>query len=140
MALGLLQEPRVLYLDDELDICSLMQDTFGAQGIEAVTFLDPVKALSDVKKNHYELLITDYHLRGGKNGIDHFLRQAKPYVPDAKLVVMSAEESRKIGRDANEVGALYVVKSGSPVAFVASVSKQVKKKLLLPSSDPKAFY
>lgn len=55
---------RVVYLDDEPDLCEIFQDMFGSDSIEVVAFSDPQKALAEVNRQEPDLVFLDYRLPG----------------------------------------------------------------------------
>lgn len=55
---------RVLVIDDEEDILTLVQEALGAQGYEVQVSKDGESALSELNANHFDLAICDWKMPG----------------------------------------------------------------------------
>lgn len=54
--------PRVLILDDESDLTSILQQFFQMRGIESYTYNDPVTALDAIRKLKIDVVISDIRM------------------------------------------------------------------------------
>ena len=55
---------KVLYLDDEEDLCEIFMDLFSGNQFEIITFSNPVEAIEYLKNNEVDLIFLDYRLPG----------------------------------------------------------------------------
>ncbi len=53
---------RVLYLDDEIELCEIFADEFANENIQISTFTDPQKAIDFAVKNPPDVIFLDYRL------------------------------------------------------------------------------
>ena len=53
---------RVIYVDDEPDICELFLDIFGEKDIEIEAFTDPEKAVKHIHEVMPDLVIVDFRM------------------------------------------------------------------------------
>jgi DNA-binding NtrC family response regulator len=79
---------QILLVDDDELIISAFRRTLRKFNWTIDAFSNPLDALAATETNHYNLLISDY-MMPQMNGID-FLEQAHRNVPDALLIIMSA--------------------------------------------------
>lgn len=55
---------KVLYLDDEPDLCDLFSEEFSSETVQVVTFTSPQRAMEYVKKSPPDIAFLDYRLPG----------------------------------------------------------------------------
>jgi two-component system response regulator PilR (NtrC family) len=95
-------EPQALIVDDEPDICELLEITLGRMGISTVAASTLGRARSALREHDFDLCLTDMRLPDG-NGIDFvkYLQRESPEVPVAMITahgnVESAVEALKAG-------------------------------------------
>lgn len=53
---------KVLFLDDEIDLCEIFCDFFSTPNIEIITFTDSEKAIDYSHNNDLDLIVLDYRL------------------------------------------------------------------------------
>jgi DNA-binding response OmpR family regulator len=53
---------KIVYLDDEPDLCEIFKDCFETESITIKTFIDPEQAVSEIKKIKPDLVLLDYRL------------------------------------------------------------------------------
>lgn len=58
------QRLKVVYLDDEPELCELFEDLFASADIEVKTFTDPVRAVEAVQRERPDLFFVDFRLPG----------------------------------------------------------------------------
>jgi len=93
----------IFILDDEQPICTMMQSIMAALGLrtESATSLD--KALSCVKRTHYDVVFLDVLLADG-NGLD-LIPEIKKYSPETLIIVMSGYADKAMTVQAMRAGA-----------------------------------
>ena len=81
-----------MIIDDDEDILNLFHDFLTKEGYDIVTFLEPLKALEEIKKNPlmYSLIITDIRMPG-ISGIE-LVKRVSSINEDLKVILMSAFE------------------------------------------------
>lgn len=84
---------RILIIDDELDICLLLQSYLKRQSFEAHYEQDLKSGLEALSNLEPSVLILDNNLPDGL-GVDHIPAIKKSY-PDLKLLIVSAYSSLK---------------------------------------------
>jgi CheY-like chemotaxis protein len=86
-------EPKVLVLDDDFDLATLVKEILRKHGFKNVfAFTDPLLALEHFKINNkdYSLLISDIRMPT-MNGFE-FVRKARKINPKVKILLMTAFE------------------------------------------------
>ncbi|MGE3608265.1 MAG: response regulator [Bacteriovoracaceae bacterium] len=53
---------KVYFLDDEVDILEIFEDTYASENVQIRTFSDPQQAINEIKINRPDLLFIDYRL------------------------------------------------------------------------------
>lgn len=70
---------KILYLDDEMDICELFVDLFASETIDIQVFYEDQKAIDAAAIQKYDLAFLDYRLPG-TTGIE-VARKMDPKIP-----------------------------------------------------------
>ena len=95
---------RVLYVDDEESIVSLMTRLLGRRGYRVTGYTDPRKALEAVRANpdQFDLAVTDYNMPG-MSGLEvaQALREIRPDLP---VILISGYITEELQRDAPAAG------------------------------------
>ena|SRR5215831_3966557 len=94
-SLGRAQNPRVMIIEDELDLLILYKDYLRKKGCDVMaTSTTAEEILFDYKSYRPDFLIMDYKLPGSKNGLqaakEVFLTDAK-----AKIIILTAFDKVK---------------------------------------------
>jgi two-component system response regulator PilR (NtrC family) len=101
---------RVLIVDDERSMRELLSIVLRRDGYEVLTAEDGAAAVELLKKQRFDILITDIRMPQ-MNGVD-LLREAKRIAPDLVSIVMTAFASTDTAVEALRLGAAdYVHKS-----------------------------
>ncbi|MFL6459924.1 MAG: response regulator, partial [Nitrososphaeraceae archaeon] len=53
---------RILVVDDEHDICMVYQMVLQDAGYECISYINPVKALKEFRRNYYDLILLDIRM------------------------------------------------------------------------------
>lgn len=113
----------VLVVDDEPNICSLLCDILKDK-YDVTPCAGVVEALSLVKQNRYDVVVTDLRMPDG-NGID-ILREAKKLDDAVEVIIITAYASLDTAMSAVNLGASsYLTKPVSLANFVAQVGKAI---------------
>ena len=99
------RKPRILIVDDEVDICDMMMFTFDSKGFETFTANDAESAFEVVKKVPIDVVVSD--IRMPKGGGMRLLSDIKSYnstTPKVFLITgfsdITPEEAIKAGAEA----------------------------------------
>ena len=119
----------LLIVDDEKDICEVVEDTFNAEkGFVILKAISGSEAVDLVKAHRPDVILLDIKLYGMLNGID-VLKEIKRHHPRGKVIVITGftddEEDRKI----KELGIdAYLEKPFTPPEIVKIVKETLEKK------------
>ena len=95
---------RVLVVDDEPSICTLVQRGLARVGIDAISSRDPESALEQLKALPIDVVLTDIRMPG-MDGLT-LLRRIKTVRPACEVIVMTAHGSDETAQEASRFGAL----------------------------------
>ena len=79
---------RILLVDDELDIVSVLKKGLQLKGFEVDGFIDPLKALEKSNPDYYDIVLSDIRMPG-MNGFQ-FCRKILEKDPKVKIFFLSA--------------------------------------------------
>ncbi|MDK2972691.1 MAG: two-component system, NtrC family, response regulator AtoC [Candidatus Sumerlaeota bacterium] len=100
---------RILILDDEPKMGTLLQRSLERDGYDVAAFDKPAEALDALKAGGIDVLVTDLRMPG-MDGLE-VLRRAKSIAPQTEVILMTAYASVETAREALMRGALdYLVK------------------------------
>ena len=117
---------RVLVVDDEASIRSLLTAILAPQGYEVTVACDGDEAKLFLDHVNFEVVVTDYLIPGRLNGID-VLRLAKRVNAACQVVVITGNHGDEVQEKAIRFGASdYIPKPFFPEDLVASVKIQLE--------------
>jgi len=90
-------------VDDDGPIRSSMRIFFEAEGSEFLGVESAEKALEEVGRQQYDVIIADYRLPG-MNGLE-FLRRIRESHPETKKIFTTAHARRELFSEARQMGA-----------------------------------
>jgi DNA-binding response OmpR family regulator len=96
--------PKILIVDDETDVCEFMQNYFKKRNIESAIANNGGQAVVMFSTFKPDLMLLDIKMNG-LNGIQ-VLEQVKKDNPEAKIIMLSGEESQELVEKAKTLGAL----------------------------------
>jgi DNA-binding NtrC family response regulator len=79
---------KIIVVDDEKIICSTTKKILEIEGYEVDTFTDSVLAMDAIRKNQYDLIITDLMMEE-VSGMD-ILREVNQRSPQTKVIMLTA--------------------------------------------------
>jgi len=80
---------RILVVDDEMEICSLLEEILSEEGFSVETAYNPIEALEHLSRRPLHLLICDLHMPQ-MDGVELF-RRAREIVPGLSCVLMTGK-------------------------------------------------
>jgi DNA-binding response OmpR family regulator len=96
--------PKILIVDDELDVCEFMQNYFKKRRIDTVIANNGAQAVVMFSTYKPDLMLLDVKMNGldGLQVLEEVIRDN----PNAKVIMLSGEESQDIVDKAKTLGAL----------------------------------
>ncbi|MDX1970977.1 MAG: sigma-54 dependent transcriptional regulator [Candidatus Sumerlaeia bacterium] len=122
---------RLLILDDEERMTSLLKRSLEREGYEVEAFTNPEQAVEALKTHRFQVLLTDLRMPG-MNGLE-ILQRCKQISPETEVILMTAFASVETAREALKLGAVdYLLK---PVSAEEDLKPLLRRLLASPSSD-----
>ena len=119
-------EKRVLVIDDEKDICLLLEKFLNKKGFDCTAVSDETEGFKLIKANTYDLVITDLKLPT-ISGID-LLRKIKILSPNTKVIIITGYSDIKTAVEAIRFGASdYVSKPLYPDELLSAIKEALKE-------------
>jgi NADH-quinone oxidoreductase subunit E/NADP-reducing hydrogenase subunit HndA len=126
----------VLVVDDEQIVLKSCERILGAEGYEVMTTTSPLEGLSMLKKEPFDLVITDIRMPE-MNGIE-FIREARESSPDINIVIITGFPSQESIKEALRLRIVdYIPKpfSGALLLEVAEKAVQLRQKGAVPMPE-----
>ncbi|WP_010676609.1 response regulator transcription factor [Bacillus timonensis] len=117
---------RVLVIEDNESVCSMIEMFFSKEGIKGEFVHDGLKGYNRFKEENWDLLIVDWMLPG-MDGVTicRKIREEKSTVPIIMLTAKDSESDQVLGL---EMGADdYVTKPFSPLALMARIKAVTRR-------------
>lgn len=117
---------KVLVIEDNESVCSMIEMFFSKEGIEGEFVHDGLKGYERFKEENWDLLIVDWMLPG-MDGVTicRKIREEKSSVPIIMLTAKDSESDQVLGL---EMGADdYVTKPFSPLALMARIKAVTRR-------------
>lgn len=119
-------EKKVLVIDDEKDICLLLEKFLNKKGFDCTAVSDEDDGFKLIKANTYDLVITDLKLPT-ISGID-LLRKIKILSPNTKVIIITGYSDIKTAVEAIRFGASdYVSKPLYPDELLSAIKEALKE-------------
>lgn len=119
-------QKRILYVDDQEDMCFLMKIIFDHNGLETVTANTAAEALELARTQNFDLFLID-NLLPDMSGVD-LCREIRSADHQTPVVFFSGMERKSDKEAALSAGAQsYVVKPAQPDAVLNAVRTALKQ-------------
>jgi putative two-component system response regulator len=120
---------RLLIVDDEDQIRTLLARLLGAHGYECLTAESAAAARRVLKETDVALVLSDVNMPG-ESGID-FTREVLAQYPDTAVVMVTGMDDRSYADAAIELGAYgYVLKPFKPNELIINVGNALRRRAL----------
>jgi putative two-component system response regulator len=120
---------RILIVDDEEQIRTLLARLLGAQGYECVTAESAAAGRRMLEANPFALVLSDVNMPG-ESGLD-FSREVLASHPDTAVVMVTGMDDRRYAEVAIELGAYgYVLKPFKPNELIINVGNALRRRAL----------
>jgi DNA-binding NtrC family response regulator len=97
-----LRKMQILLIDDDEWIRDAMQLFFESEGCSIKTFETAEEGLSELEKNYYDIIISDYRLPG-TDGLK-FLKMTSVIYPRALKILITAYGNEQVISEAKRIG------------------------------------
>ncbi len=122
-------EERILIVDDEEVICTVLAKRLGKEGYSCTTANNGKEALNHFYKNSFSLIISDIKMPE-MNGIE-LLQRVKAIDPKMKMIMVTAYPEIDLAVNAMRLGAYdFIIKPADLDLIVMSVKKALESKRL----------
>ncbi|MBI3252920.1 MAG: response regulator [Candidatus Omnitrophica bacterium] len=98
------KRPRLLVVDNEIDICNFVKSFFQVRGFKVVTALNGDEAMEKLAAEKPDIVILDIMMRTAREGLD-YLPKIKKALPSAKVLMITAVEDNEAIDTAKKMGA-----------------------------------
>jgi putative two-component system response regulator len=120
---------RILIVDDEDQIRTLLARLLGAQGYECLTAASPTAARKILEETPVALVLSDLNMPG-ESGLD-FTQEVITQYPDTAVVMVTGMDDRRYADVAIEHGAYgYVLKPFKPNELIINVGNALRRRTL----------
>ena len=97
-------KPRLLVVDNEIDICNFVKSFFEIRGFEVLTALNGDEAMAVLSEKKPDIVILDIMMRTDEEGLDYLPRMKKA-LPAAKVLMVTGVDDEKSVEKAKAMGA-----------------------------------
>jgi putative two-component system response regulator len=118
---------RILVVDDEPEICALIEDSLGWLGHEVTTAASLPEALDSLGTGSFDVVVTDLRLGPG-SGLD-LLSEVRRGSPRTRTILISAHADARVAATAIDRGIDYlIVKPFEPADLQARVGESLARR------------
>jgi DNA-binding NtrC family response regulator len=116
---------RILIVDDDVDLMNGLADLLTRDGHNTVGCSSFAEAREALKTHTFDVIVTDVRL-GESNGLG-LLVDAESFQPGLQKIVMSGYPDHVLRRDAEALGAVYLVKPIDPETLLNAVRARERR-------------
>ena len=116
---------RILIIDDDIDICTLLSRFLNKEGYETDVAYTGSKGVAKFKESNFDVVLCDYRL-GDKDGRD-VLAELKAVNPQAVVLIITGYSDIKTAVEVIKLGAYdYITKPLIPAEVLNVISSALK--------------
>ena len=120
---------KVLVVDDDPEMCALLSDVLKEEGLSVATTGDSLEASKMLKREEFDLVITDLKMRGLK-GLD-LLEETKKVLPLTPVIIITAFGTIESAIQAMKMGAFdYITKPFQMDELKLTIKKALENRFL----------
>ena len=120
---------KILVIDDDVEMCELLSDVLQGEGWSVVSISDSLEASRILRKEEYDVIITDLRMKGLK-GLD-LLGEARKVASLTPVIIITAFGTIESAIKAMKMGAYdYITKPFRTDQLVLTVKKALENRLL----------
>ncbi len=117
---------RILVIDDDLDMCLLLEKFFARKGYEVESAHSGAKGIAKFKEGKFDIVLCDYRL-GDKEGKD-VLIEIKAHSPETIVLIITGYSDIKTAVDVVKLGAYdYITKPLIPDEVINILNNALKE-------------
>ncbi len=113
---------RIMIIEDDEEMRSLLKDFFKEEGIETDSASNGSDALLELSKDHFDLIITDIRMPG-LTGLD-ILPRIRRLKPETPIIVMTGYGSDDVRRRSLERGATVYLEKPIPLSKLKTLIRE----------------
>lgn len=98
-----MKKPRILVVDNELDICNFVKSFFEMRGFEVFHALNGDEAMAKLSLQP-DLIMLDVKMRREEEGLE-YLPQIHRKLPNSKIIMITGVDDAEVVKAAKELGA-----------------------------------
>jgi DNA-binding response OmpR family regulator len=114
---------KVIIIDDDKLICLTLERIFSSMGISALSVNSGEEGLCEIKNNPFDMVFLDINLPDA-NGLD-LIPEIKNFLPDIKIIVITADTNDEIMQKAIKGGALMILEKSFSLQEIKKVVRNV---------------
>jgi DNA-binding NtrC family response regulator len=127
---------RILIVDDDPETCTFVESLLAGDGREIVSTSDPAAATASLRREPFDVLISDINLNAAQTGLD-VLREFKAYHPAGQAVLISGFGTLETAIEAMRAGAFdYISKPFNIAEVKRTVERAIAQASLADQSEP----
>ena len=120
-------KPRLLVVDNEMDVCNFVKSFFEMRGFDVLTAFNGDEALKVLEHVRPDLIILDVVMRTEQEGLE-YLPKVKKMSPESKVVMITGVDDKESIETAKKLGADdYITKPLVLEGLERAIVNQVKK-------------
>ncbi len=116
---------RVLYVDDEKKLVSLVEEFLGIFGHSVTGATSLEEALNIIEKNNFDLFLVDLYLKATQESGLNLIKEILKKEPQAPIFLCSGYWEPDLEKEAKEMGARGFIKKPIPLVELASLLNRV---------------
>ena len=97
-------KPRLLVVDNEMDVCNFVKSFFDLRGFDVMTAFNGDEAMKVLDSVKPDIVILDVMMRREDEGLE-FLPKIKKKAPGAKVIMITGVDDKDIIEQAKKLGA-----------------------------------
>ncbi len=98
------RKPRLLVIDNEMDVCNFVKSFFEMRGFDVITAFNGDEALKVLEHVKPELIILDVMMRTEHEGLE-YLPKVKKISPESKIIMITGVDDKEAVESAKKLGA-----------------------------------
>ena len=98
-----MKKPKILVVDNELDICNFVRSFFEIRGFDVIHALNGDEALAKLSADP-DLILLDVKMRTEEEGLE-YLPQIRKKSPNAKILMVTGVDDKEVIRASKDMGA-----------------------------------
>ena len=99
-----MSKPRLMVVDNEIDVCNFVKSFFEMRGFSVATASNGDEAMAKLETEKPDLILLDMMMRHEKEGLE-YLPQIKQKLPSAKVIMVTGVDDEESIEAAKKMGA-----------------------------------